>query len=64
MLFGKQINRYYRKYAPALLLGLLALVIVDYFQLVVPELYQMVISLGELLKTCPRSTTRSTRSAR
>ena len=44
MLFGKQINRYYRKYAPALLLGLLALVIVDYFQLVVPELYQMVIN--------------------
>ncbi len=44
MLFGKQINRYYRKYAPALLLGLLALVVVDYFQLVVPELYQMVIN--------------------
>ena len=44
MLFGKQINRYYFKYAPALLLGLLALVVVDYFQLVVPELYQMVIN--------------------
>ncbi len=44
MLFGKQINCYYRKYAPALLLGLLALVVVDYFQLVVPELYQMVIN--------------------
>ena len=44
MLFGKQINRYYFKYAPMLFLGLFALVIVDYFQLVVPELYRLVIN--------------------
>ena len=44
MIFGKHINRYYLKYAPALLLGLLALIAVDYFQLKVPELYQMVIN--------------------
>ena len=44
MLFGKQINRYYIKYAPALLFGILALIVVDYFQLVVPELYRMVIN--------------------
>lgn len=44
MLFGKAINRYYRKYAPMLLLGLLALIAVDYFQLVVPELYKIVVN--------------------
>lgn len=44
MLFGKHINRYYIKYAPALIFGLLALVLVDYFQLMVPELYKMVIN--------------------
>jgi len=36
-------NRYYLKYSPILLLGILALVLVDYFQLEIPVLYQMVI---------------------
>ena len=44
MIFGKHINRYYLRYAPLLLLGLLALGLVDYLQLVIPELYQMVIN--------------------
>jgi len=44
MIFGKYINRYYLKYAPHLLVGLLALWTVDYLQLVIPELYQMVIN--------------------
>ncbi len=44
MIFGKSINRYYLKYAPHLLVGLLALWTVDYLQLVIPELYQMVIN--------------------
>ncbi|MGM9637457.1 MAG: ABC transporter ATP-binding protein [Eubacteriales bacterium] len=44
MLFGKHINRYYIKYAPALIFGLLALIMVDYFQLLVPELYKTVIN--------------------
>ena len=44
MIFGKHINRYYLKYAPHLLLGLLALWTVDYLQLIIPELYQMVIN--------------------
>jgi len=44
MIFGKHINRYYLKYAPLLLLGLAALVVVDTFQLVIPNLYQMVIN--------------------
>ncbi len=43
MIFGKYINRYYLKYSPLLLLGVLALVLVDYFQLEVPELYKMLI---------------------
>ncbi len=39
MIFGKHINRYYLKYLPMLLLGILALVLVDYMQLIIPELY-------------------------
>ena len=44
MIFGKYINRFYLKYAPHLLLGLFALWLVDYLQLKIPELYQMVIN--------------------
>ena len=44
MVFGKHINRYYLRFAPMLLLGLAALVAVDYLQLVIPNLYQMVIN--------------------
>ena len=44
MIFGKYINRYYIKYGWVLLLGLAALILVDYFQLEVPELYRMVVN--------------------
>ena len=44
MIFGKHINRYYLRYLPLLILGLFALIIVDYMQLVIPELYRMVIN--------------------
>ena len=44
MIFGKHINRYYLKYAYLLLIGLAALVMVDYMQLEIPELYRMVIN--------------------
>ncbi len=44
MIFGKHINRYYLRFAPAFLLGLLALIAVDYFQMLIPNLYQMVIN--------------------
>lgn len=44
MIFGRHINRYYLKYGYMLLLGLAALVTVDYLQLEIPELYQMVIN--------------------
>ncbi len=44
MLFGKHINRYYLKHLPALVIGVLALVVIDFLQLKVPELYRMVIN--------------------
>ena len=44
MLFGKHINRYYLKYAPMLFFGILALIVIDYMQLLLPELYKMVIN--------------------
>ena len=44
MIFGKHINRYYWKYLYLLLLGLAALVAVDYLQLEVPELYQLIVN--------------------
>lgn len=44
MIFGKHINRYYLRYSPLLLIGLVALGAVDYLQLLIPEIYQMVIN--------------------
>ncbi|MBQ4274795.1 MAG: ABC transporter ATP-binding protein [Clostridia bacterium] len=44
MLFGKSINRYYLRYLHLLLLGTLALVMVDYAQLEIPELYRYLIN--------------------
>ncbi len=43
MVFGRHINRYYIKYAHLLILGVLALLLVDFFQLEIPELYRMVL---------------------
>ena len=44
MIFGKHFNRYYLKFAFWLVLGLATLVAVDYLQLIVPGLYQMVVN--------------------
>ena len=44
MIFGKHINRYYLRYLPLILFGLASLVVVDYLQLIIPNLYQMVIN--------------------
>ena len=44
MIFGRHINRYYLRYLHFLLIGLGALIAVDYLQLIVPNLYQMVIN--------------------
>ena len=43
LIFGKHINRYHLRYAPMLILGALALFLVDYMQLIIPELYSAVI---------------------
>ncbi len=44
MIFGKHINKYYLKYAPQLILGAIALILVDYVQLIIPELYRMLVN--------------------
>ena len=44
MLFGKHINKYYLRYLHVLLLGTAALIAVDYVQLIVPELYKLVVN--------------------
>ena len=44
MIFDKHINRYYLRFAHLILLGLLALVAVDYLQLIIPNLYQMILN--------------------
>ena len=52
VIFGKYINRYYLKNAPVLLLGLAALLTVDYIQLLIPRLYRLVINgvnLGQVV---------------
>ncbi len=43
MLFGKYINKYYKKYFIFFLIGLLALVLVDYFQLEIPRICGLII---------------------
>ena len=51
MVFGKHVNRYYFKHFFALLVGVIALITVDYFQLKVPEFYNYVVTglNGELV---------------
>ena len=43
MIFGKYINKYYLKYALLIIVGLIALIAVDYAQLIIPEMYRTVI---------------------
>lgn len=44
MVFGRHINKYYLKYLPLILLGILSLALVDYFQLIIPKLYREVVN--------------------
>ena len=44
MIFGRHINRYYLRFAPRLLLGIITLVLVDYMHLMLPKLYQLVVN--------------------
>ena len=56
MIFGKHINRYYVRYGWMLILGLAALVGVDYLQLEIPELYGLLINgMKEGVLTLPGS---------
>ena len=44
MIFGKHINRYYLRYGPALLAGILILILEDTMMLEIPRFYQMVVN--------------------
>ena len=44
MIFGKHLNRYYIRFLPLIILGLVALIVVDWMQMLIPGLYQMVIN--------------------
>ncbi len=44
MIFGKYINKYYLRYLHMLLIGVAALFLVDYFQLKIPALYNLIIN--------------------
>ncbi len=44
LIFGKHINRYYIRYGWMLLIGIVALIAVDFAQLKVPEFYRMVVN--------------------
>lgn len=43
MLFGKHVNKYYLKYAVFFIIGIIALIAVDYFQLLIPGIYETII---------------------
>ena len=45
MLFGKYINKYYKKYWYLFLIGFLAVIAVDYFQLYIPEYLGQIVGL-------------------
>lgn len=45
MLFGKHVNRYYLKYAWLFILGILALIAVDYIQLFIPKYLGQVVDI-------------------
>lgn len=44
MLFGKHVNKYYLKYCYFFIGGIIALLAVDYFQLIIPEIYGNIIN--------------------
>jgi len=44
LLFGKHLNKYYLRYLPAFIAGILALVVVDIMQLYIPEFYRTVVN--------------------
>ena len=53
MIFGKHINKYYLKYSILLILGVISLLIVDYYQIQIPKI------LGVLLDDLKKGTVGS-----
>ena len=47
MIFGKHINKYYLKFAHFFLLGIIALLVIDYVQLEIPEIIGAIINALE-----------------
>ena len=47
MLFGKYVNNFYRKYFWFFFFGIVALIVVDYFQLLIPEIFGNLIDGAE-----------------
>ena len=47
MLFGKYVNKYYKKYALLYILGVLFLIAVDWIQLYIPEFTGNIVSILE-----------------
>ena len=43
MIFGKYVNKYYIKYAIHFIIGVIALIAVDYFQLLIPNIYGSIV---------------------
>ena len=44
MIFGRHMNRYYLRFAPLFLLGVIVLLVEDYMMLLIPEYYQMLVN--------------------
>ncbi len=44
MIFGKHINKYYLRFSWLFLIGIVALIVIDYVQLEIPEMYQMIVN--------------------
>ncbi len=44
MVFGRHLNKYYLKYAWMLVLGIASLILVDFFQLLTPRIYNLVVN--------------------
>ena len=44
MVFGKHMNRYYLRFGPMFLLGILVLIMEDYMVLLIPEFYRMILN--------------------
>ena len=43
MIFGKRVNKYYLRFAPLYIIGIIVLIALDYAQLIIPKIYRMVL---------------------